>query len=71
MAIVCPQCETVYDVALFHFGRWIRCDCGERVDLDRGHRLNHDAGGKEGATMAEKEISKVTHYFGNFGVAAK
>ncbi len=70
MAIVCPRCGTAFDVALFQFGRWIRCDCGARVDLDRGHTLQHDAGGKEGATMAEKEIGKVTHYFGNISVAA-
>ncbi len=26
-----------YDVTLFPFGRGIRCDCGTRVDLYRGH----------------------------------
>ena len=70
MAIVCPRGGTVYDVALFQFGRWIRCDFGARVDLDCGHTLKHDAGGKKGFTMAEKEIGKVAHYFGNISVAA-
>ena len=69
MAIVCPRCGTAYDVALFQFDRRIQCDCGARVDLDRGHTLKHDAGGKEGANMGEKEIGKVTYYFGNIGVA--
>ena len=70
MAIVCPRCKTAYDVTLFQFGRWIRCDCGARVDLERGHTLEHDAGRKDGAIMAEQEIGKVTHYFGHVNVAA-
>ena len=70
MAIVCPECGADYDVTLFQFGRWIRCECGARVDLYRGHTLKHPSGGKKGDIMAEKEIGKVTHYFGNIKVAA-
>ena len=68
MAIACPRCGAGYDVTLFQFGRRIRCDCGQWVDLASGHTVS--AGGKEGIDLAEKEIGKVTHYFGKIGVAA-
>jgi hypothetical protein len=36
--VKCPQCGAEYDVTLFTFGRRIRCDCGEWVDLAVGHQ---------------------------------
>lgn len=33
MAIRCPHCGEEYDVALFQFGRKIRCSCGKELDL--------------------------------------
>ena len=37
MAIQCPKCRRQYDVTLFQFGRTVRCECGERLDLRQGH----------------------------------
>jgi SAM-dependent methyltransferase len=37
MAIQCPRCGWQYDVTLFEFGRTVRCDCGELLDLAKGH----------------------------------
>ncbi len=70
MAIVCPRCGTAYDVTLFQFGRSIWCECGCRVDLAGGHTLAYPTGREGGATMAEQEIGRVTHYFGHINVAA-
>jgi hypothetical protein len=39
MAINCPRCGAGFDVTLFQFGHAIRCDCGARVEMDRGHVL--------------------------------
>lgn len=33
MAIVCKICGRQYDVTLFEFGRKIKCDCGNIIDL--------------------------------------
>ena len=63
-----PAVRRGYDVTLFQFGRRIRCDCGTWVDLASGH--TKPSGGKEDIQMAEKEIGRVTHYFGKIGVAA-
>lgn len=32
MAILCPRCGRQYDIALFQFGRTIRCGCGAVID---------------------------------------
>ena len=37
MAITCPKCGAAYDATLFQFGHGVRCDCGEWVELTRGH----------------------------------
>jgi len=67
MAITCPRCGAGFDVTLFQFGTRVLCDCGQWVELDRGHlqRLPR----KVGVTM-EEEIGRVTHYFTRIGVAA-
>ena len=70
MAITCPRCGAGFDVTLFQFGHRVRCDCGEWVDLRRGHLLPDPVRGKESVAMAEEEIGKVTHYFGKIQVAA-
>jgi len=73
MAITCPQCGAGFDVTLFQFGHSVRCDCGARVELRRGH-VSSDAtledSKEEDGTMAEVEIGRVTHYFSKIGVAA-
>ncbi len=33
MAIVCKTCGRQYDITLFEFGRTVRCDCGNIIDL--------------------------------------
>ena len=46
MAITCPQCGAQFDATLFEFGHGVRCDCGEWVELERGHEAsdpNRDA----------------------------
>jgi hypothetical protein len=43
MAIKCARCGREYDATLFEFGRAIRCDCGEMVYLEEGHRERIDA----------------------------
>jgi putative protease len=40
------------------------------VDLAGGHTLAFRAGREGGATMAEQEIGRVSHYFGHINVAA-
>jgi translation initiation factor IF-2 len=70
MAITCPRCGAGFDVTLFEFGHTVQCDCGARVDLAQGHVQTQLHPAKEGATMAEIEIGKVTHYFSKIGVAA-
>jgi hypothetical protein len=45
MAIKCPHCGAEYDVTLFSFGRSIRCDCGEWVDLKTGHEQQNETEG--------------------------
>lgn len=70
MAITCPRCGAAFDVTLFEFGHQVQCDCGQWVDLARGHTLNQSAPREEGLPMAEEEIGKVTHYFSKAGVAA-
>ena len=70
MAITCPRCGAGFDVTLFQFGHRVQCDCGEWVDLAGGHVLSGPAREKETVEMAEEEIGKVTHYFGNIHVAA-
>lgn len=42
MAYACPECGRQYDATLFQFGRSVRCECGEWVDRDRGHRRPPD-----------------------------
>jgi broad specificity phosphatase PhoE len=37
MAVQCPRCRRQYDVTLFQFRHHIRCVCGARLDLERGH----------------------------------
>lgn len=39
MALQCPRCRRQYDVTLFQFQRSILCECGEEIDLERGHRI--------------------------------
>lgn len=56
MAIQCPQCGAEYDVTLFAFGRSIRCECGERVDLAAGHR---QAAGERAEAMADPKGDKL------------
>ena len=50
MAIKCPQCGADYDVTLFAFGRRIRCDCGEWVDLTVGHQQTTEDGNQSTKT---------------------
>ena len=71
MAITCPRCGAGYDVTLFQFGHRVRCDCGEWVDLGRGHVLTgpDNQKQKEIIKMSEQPIGKVTHYFGKAQVA--
>ena len=42
MAINCPKCGAGFDVTLFQFGHGIRCDCGQWVELDRGHVIEEE-----------------------------
>jgi putative protease len=70
MAITCPHCGAEYDVALFEFGRRIRCDCGGWVDLASGHTVAAPTPRKEDLSMAEELIGRVTHFFGKINVAA-
>lgn len=37
MAVQCPRCRRQYDVTLFQFRHGVRCACGARLDLERGH----------------------------------
>lgn len=37
MAIQCPRCHRQYDVTLFEYGHTVQCECGEEVDLHKGH----------------------------------
>jgi len=37
VAIRCPACGAELDVALFSFGRAVRCDCGRRIEVDAPH----------------------------------
>ncbi|NLS98280.1 MAG: hypothetical protein GXX96_39625 [Planctomycetaceae bacterium] len=37
MAITCPRCGAQFDVTLFQFGHGVRCQCGQWVELERGH----------------------------------
>lgn len=83
MAILCKKCGHGYDVTLFAFNHRIRCDCGEVIglhfeSLDKKYSnfLAHAVQSEkplffmEGdKNMEEKEIGKVTHYFGKIGVA--
>ena len=73
MAITCPRCGAGFDVTLFQFGHTLRCDCGARVELRRGH-VSSDAiredPKQEDGPMAEVELGRVTHYFSKIGVAA-
>ncbi|MCM8778838.1 MAG: hypothetical protein NC898_04895 [Candidatus Omnitrophica bacterium] len=34
MAVVCKICGREYDITLFEFGRRVRCDCGNLIDLN-------------------------------------
>jgi len=43
MAYTCPKCCHQFDTTLFEFGRKVRCDCGEVVDIRRGHILQTNA----------------------------
>ncbi|MCD6319241.1 MAG: 3-deoxy-manno-octulosonate cytidylyltransferase [Candidatus Desulfofervidaceae bacterium] len=38
MAIVCPKCGRQYDVVLFDFQSYLRCDCGYKITKDDLHR---------------------------------
>lgn len=38
MAIRCSDCGREYDVALFQFGRTVRCSCGREVRAGEPHR---------------------------------
>lgn len=67
MAITCPQCGASFDVTLFQFGHRVLCDCGQWVELDRGHM--EPLSRKAGAAM-EEELGRVSHYFSKIGVAA-
>ena len=70
MAITCPRCGAGFDVTLFQFGHKVQCDCGQWVSLDSGHLSADVAPPMEIGKMAEEEIGKITHYFGNISVAA-
>lgn len=53
MAIYCPRCERQYDVALFQFGRVVRCECGSTVVLGaRGHVRSAGAEGRSATGAA-------------------
>lgn len=32
MAVICPACGRQHDIALFQFGRTVRCACGALID---------------------------------------
>jgi len=42
MAITCPKCGAGFDVTLFQYGHGVRCDCGQWVELDRGHVIEEN-----------------------------
>ncbi len=83
MAVVCRKCGKGYDVTLFEFGHSVICDCGEVVKLFLGKlekkgsnfekdgvQSGSDSFSLEGEErMEEKEIGKITHYFGKIEVA--
>ncbi len=83
MAILCMKCGKGYDVTLFEFGHSVICECGEVLQLslmqpekkgsnfeEDGVQSGSDSFLMEGeARMEEKEIGKITHYFGKIGVA--
>ena len=70
MAVTCPRCGAQFDATLFQFGHRVQCDCGEWVDLGRGHIIMEPTQPREKGQMAEIELGRVTHYFGKIGVAA-
>jgi hypothetical protein len=39
MSVICPGCGAEFDIALFQFGRTVRCDCGELVDASAPKEL--------------------------------
>lgn len=43
MAVQCPRCRRQYDVTLFQFHHRVRCACGARLDLVRGHVIETPA----------------------------
>lgn len=62
MAIQCPRCRRQYDVTLFEYGRTLRCDCGERIDLHTGHvRRTAAAGGADPVTPATRAYIQSPH----------
>ena len=38
MSVICPNCGSEYDIALFQFGHTVRCECGHLVDAARPRR---------------------------------
>jgi DNA-directed RNA polymerase subunit RPC12/RpoP len=42
MAVRCPDCGREYDVALFQFGKRIRCSCGRVFSLEEANIIRKD-----------------------------
>lgn len=42
MAVICKKCRQQYDITMFEFGRILRCDCGNIIDLNINRRNKKD-----------------------------
>ncbi len=56
MAVQCPRCHRQYDVTLFQFGHVVRCECGARVDLSRGHVASPEAARAEPQAAPREQV---------------
>ena len=60
MAVPCPGCGRVYDVALFQFGRTIHCACGSRVGLEP--RVRQAARGSETRFLVDAMLGRLARW---------
>ena len=56
MAITCPRCGAQFDVTLFQFGHCVRRECGQWVELERGHMVD--------ANPPDDDLPKESHRAG-------